>query len=256
VPAPCRGRCRDNMPVGKTKVAHRNHVGLLKMNVDIRIRMRGSNVLESEDFAIGSQLVTGSGRSAAARPSAGEGVEMQAGERAGLLLYTRPADSCGLGHALLSVFVGQDCGSRGVKMRVVIGMVEMPVGVDDVFKPERWPRPSRALLSLGQAGATKVFYDEFCRREPLRTTTAPPGPSNIVRLSASFLHLHGNGIKHWAAGNFASRSAGGRRLLCDSRCGRRGATPRGKRWARKRRCRPAWPNLATFGGVRFASVRN
>jgi len=34
--------------------------GLLKMNVDIRIRMRGSNVLESESFAIGLQLVTGS----------------------------------------------------------------------------------------------------------------------------------------------------------------------------------------------------
>ena len=38
-----------------------------------------------------------------------------------------------LGHALLSVFVGKDRGSCGVKMHVVIGMVEVPVGVDDVF---------------------------------------------------------------------------------------------------------------------------
>jgi len=34
-----------------------------------------------------------------------------------------------LGHPLLSVFVGKDRGSGGVKRRVVIGMVEVPVGV-------------------------------------------------------------------------------------------------------------------------------
>jgi hypothetical protein len=48
----------DDPDVSEKRVAHRNHVGLLKMNVDIRIRMRGSNVLEREDFAIGVQLVT------------------------------------------------------------------------------------------------------------------------------------------------------------------------------------------------------
>src|SRR5216684_2988122 len=42
------------------QVAHRNHVGLLKMNVDVRIRMRRRNMFEREDFAIGLQLVTGS----------------------------------------------------------------------------------------------------------------------------------------------------------------------------------------------------
>src|SRR6266849_6732748 len=41
------------------RVGHRNHVGLLKMNVDVRIRMRGSKVLEREGFAICLQLVTG-----------------------------------------------------------------------------------------------------------------------------------------------------------------------------------------------------
>jgi hypothetical protein len=39
-----------------------------------------------------------------------------------------------LRHALLSVFVGKDRGSCGVKRRVVIGVVEVPVGVDDVFQ--------------------------------------------------------------------------------------------------------------------------
>ena len=32
-------------------------------------------------------------------------------------------------HALLSVFVGQECGACGVKGRVAIGMVEVPAGI-------------------------------------------------------------------------------------------------------------------------------
>ncbi len=35
------------------RVAHRKHVGLLKMNVDVRIRVRGTKVSEREGFAIG-----------------------------------------------------------------------------------------------------------------------------------------------------------------------------------------------------------
>src|SRR5580700_10055885 len=67
-------------PVEK-QIAHMNHVGLFKMNVDIRVRMGGSNMLENEALAIDLQLV-----------AVGEGllrqgfhrrtVEMQAGERA------------------------------------------------------------------------------------------------------------------------------------------------------------------------------
>jgi hypothetical protein len=35
-----------------------NHIGFFKMNVDVRIRVRGSNVLQREGFAVGLQLVT------------------------------------------------------------------------------------------------------------------------------------------------------------------------------------------------------
>src|SRR5882762_7755067 len=39
-----------------------------------------------------------------------------------------------LGHALFSVFVGKDGGARGVKRGVVVGMVEVPVGINDEFQ--------------------------------------------------------------------------------------------------------------------------
>ena len=62
------------------QVSHRNHVGVLKMNVDIRIRMRGSNVSERKRLAIGLQLVSG-GEGLLRQGLCGRGVEMQAGER-------------------------------------------------------------------------------------------------------------------------------------------------------------------------------
>src|SRR5882757_8007896 len=62
-------------------IAHLNHVGLLKMNVDVCVSMRGSKVLEREGFAIGLQLVTG-GEGLLRQGLRGRGVEMQAGERA------------------------------------------------------------------------------------------------------------------------------------------------------------------------------
>ena len=89
-----------------------------------------------------------------------------------------------LGHALFSVFVREDRGSCGVKMRIVVGMVEVPVGVDDVFQ-RCAAKVIESLFSLGQAGATKVSTTNL-PSGPLSTVTAPPGPSNIVTLSASF----------------------------------------------------------------------
>ena len=79
-----------------------------------------------------------------------------------------------LGHALLSVFVGKYRGSGSVKMCVVIGMVEVPVGVDDVLHRS----VAKAIESLfeprGQAGATKVSTTNL-PSGPLSTTTLPPG---------------------------------------------------------------------------------
>ena len=64
-------------PVEK-QVGHLNHVGILKMNVDVRVRVRGSNVLQREGFTIGLQLVSG-GESLLRQGLRRLGVEMQAG---------------------------------------------------------------------------------------------------------------------------------------------------------------------------------
>ena len=64
------------------------------------------------------------------------------------------------GHAPLSVFVGEDRSSCGVKRRVVIGMVEVPVGVDDVFQ---WSvaKAIESLFDLGPGGRNESVHDEF-----------------------------------------------------------------------------------------------
>src|SRR6266850_824722 len=90
---------------------------------------------------------------------------MQAGERA-VCSSIQDRQIMRLGHALLSVFVGQDCGSRGVKMRVVIGMVEMPVGVDDEFA----------------VGTVEDYHGSA-------------GTVEHSEIVSELLHLHGNGIK-------------------------------------------------------------
>jgi len=41
---------------------------------------------------------------------------------------------CWLGHAFFGVFVGENSGASGVKGCVVVGMVEMPVGIHDEFQ--------------------------------------------------------------------------------------------------------------------------
>src|SRR6266849_3102799 len=59
------------------RIAHMDDVGLLKMNVDVRVRMRGSKVLERERLAIGFQLVAG-GESLLWQGLCRRGVEMEA----------------------------------------------------------------------------------------------------------------------------------------------------------------------------------
>ena len=74
---------------------------------------------------------------------------MQAGERA-VCSSIQDRQIMRLGHALLSVFVGKDRGSCGVKRRVVIGMVEVPMGVDDVFQRSVAKAASTCLVLRGE----------------------------------------------------------------------------------------------------------
>ena len=128
------------------------------MNVDVRIRVRGSNVLQREGFAIGLQLVAG-GEGLLRQGLRGRGVEMQAGERA-VWSSIQDRQIMRLGHALLSVFVRKDRGSGGVKRRVVVGMVEVPVGVDDAFH-RRVAQAIESLFEPGPGGRNESVHDEF-----------------------------------------------------------------------------------------------
>src|SRR5258706_4045015 len=188
---PARTRVDVGIHAVEKQVAHRNHVGLLKMNVDVRIRMRRSNVLEREGFAIGMQLVTG-GEGLLRQGLRGRGVEMQARERT-VRSSIQDRQIMRLRHALLSIFVGKDRGSRGVKMRVVIGMVEVPVGVDDVL---HW-RVAKAIESLfepGPGGRNESVHDEFA----VRAVEYYHGSARAVEHNdnvSQLLRFHGNGVE-------------------------------------------------------------
>src|SRR5258708_4470201 len=98
-----------------------------------------------------------------------------------------------LGHALLGVFVGKDRGSSDVKMRVVIGMVEMPVGVDDVLN---WSvaKAIESLFEPGPGGRNESVYDEFA----VGTVEDYHGSAGAVEhgdIVSKLLRFHGNGIE-------------------------------------------------------------
>src|ERR1700691_4686022 len=63
-------------------------------------------------------------------------------------------------HILLTVFVGKDRGSGGVKMCIVVGMVEVPVGVDDVFQ-RSIAKTTQGFLKLGPGRRNESVHDEF-----------------------------------------------------------------------------------------------
>src|SRR6266404_5096326 len=139
---------------------------------------------------------------------------MQAGERA-VCSSVQDRQIMRLGHALLSVFVGKDCGSRGVKMRVVIGMVEMPVGVDDVFN-RSVAKAIESLFEPGPGGRNESVYDELAvgAVEDYHASAGAREHSDIV---SELLRLDGSGVE---LGAHAREQLGRRRrLLSVARCG-------------------------------------
>jgi hypothetical protein len=83
-----------------------------------------------------------------------------------------------LGHALLSVFVGKDRGSCGVKTRVVIGMVEVPVSVDDVFQ-RSVAKAIESRFEPWPSWSNESVYDEFA----VGTVEGYHGSAGAVELS-------------------------------------------------------------------------
>jgi hypothetical protein len=92
-----------------------------------------------------------------------------------------------LGHALPSVFVGNDRGSCGVKMRIVIGMVEVPVGVDDISH-RSVTKAIESLFELGLGGLNESVHHEFA----VRTVEDCHGSAGAVELlGCSYVHEAG-----------------------------------------------------------------
>src|SRR5271168_3760070 len=98
-----------------------------------------------------------------------------------------------LGHALLSVFVRKDRGSCGVKMRIVIGMVEVPVGVDDVL---HWG-VAKAIESLFEPGPSR--RNESVHDEPaVGAVEDYHGSAGAVEhrdIVSKLLSFHGRGVE-------------------------------------------------------------
>src|SRR6266852_8871696 len=117
---------------------------------------------------------------------------MQAGERA-VCSSIQDRQIMRLRHALLSVFVGKDRGSCGVKIRVVIGMVEVPVGVDDVFH-RSIAKGIESFFESGPGGGNESVHDEFAvgAVEDYHGSAGAVEHSDIV---SKFLRFHGNGVE-------------------------------------------------------------
>lgn len=130
-------------------VTHLDDVGFLKMNEDVRVRVRGGKVFEHEGFAVGFELASG-GESLLGQ-SLGRGRrEMQAPD----LQVMR------LGHALLGVFMRKNSSTGSVQRSVVVGVVKMPVRVNDEFQGRIADAVER-FLELGPSRRNESVHDNF-----------------------------------------------------------------------------------------------
>src|SRR5580700_7090871 len=120
-----------------------------------------------------------------------------------------------LGHALRSVFVRKDRRSCGVKMCIVIGMVEVPVGVDDVFH-RCAAKVIESFFEPGPGGRNETVDYEFAvwAVEYCHGSARTVEHSDIV---SKLLRLHGNGVELGA--HTREQVGWRRRLLRVSCCG-------------------------------------
>src|SRR5271163_4339297 len=117
---------------------------------------------------------------------------MQAGERA-VRSSIQDRQIMRLGHAFLRVFMRKDRGSRGVKMRIVIGMVEVPVGVDDVFH-RRAAKAIESFLEPRPGGCNESVHNEFAVWA-VEYYHASPGAGQQGDIVSKLLRFEGSGIE-------------------------------------------------------------
>src|SRR6266446_2371932 len=104
---PCPGT------IGVLLSAKVNHVGLLEVNIDVRVGMRRLEILQHHDFAVGLQFL-----------AVAECLLRQSIRRECRKVQTEKRTVVWLCHARLGVFVGQHCGARGVQIGVIVRVVE------------------------------------------------------------------------------------------------------------------------------------
>src|SRR6266849_130101 len=106
-----------------------------------------------------------------------------------------------LGHALFGVFVRKDGGPRGVKRGVVVGMVEVPVGIHDEFQRGVADGVER-LFELGPSGRKERIYDELAvgsvQHYHVAARAGEQGEivRELLRLDGSRAHLRANTREH------------------------------------------------------------
>src|SRR5580700_9572332 len=117
---------------------------------------------------------------------------MQAGERA-VCSSIQDRQIMRLRHTLPSVFVSEDRGSCGVKMCIVIGMVEVPMGVDNVFH-RCVAKVIESFFEPGPGGCNETVDYEFA----VWTVEYCHGSAGTVEHSdivSKLLRFHGNGVE-------------------------------------------------------------
>src|SRR5580704_13365215 len=120
-----------------------------------------------------------------------------------------------LGHALLSVFVREDSSSCGAKMCIVVGMVEVSVGVDDVFH-RCAAKTIESFFEPGPGGCNESVHKEFAvwAVEYCYGSAWTVEHGDIV---SKLLRFHGNGIELGA--HIREKAGRRKRLLGVARCG-------------------------------------
>ena len=113
-----------------------------------------------------------------------------------------------LRHALRGVFVGKDRGSRGAKMRVVIGVVEVPVGVNDAL---HWSiaKAIESLFEPGPGRRNECVHNEFAIGAA-EDYHASPWAGEHRDIVSKLLRLEGSGVE---LGAHTRKQVGRRRRL-------------------------------------------
>jgi hypothetical protein len=125
-----------------------NHVSLLEVNVDVRVGVRGLEILQRCNFTVGVQFF-----------AAAKGLLRQSIRRGCRKVQAHKRAVVWLCHARLGVVVGQHCGARGVQIGVIVGVVDMPVRVDHRFQ-RRIAEPIEIFFQLRPGRQKKrVDYD-------------------------------------------------------------------------------------------------